>query len=331
MAIAIHPQLEQALRFAYDGNATDLFLIAGEPLAYRLNNQIQRADGKPLDAAKIEAVVDAAIGRDAAIAQLSAAGKAQTSLALEGGIHGQMTVTRVGGVFSVVIRLLRGAIYEPAQIALPQAVLDATKAERGLIVFTGPIGSGKTTSLLSTLDHINATQSRVINTVEDPIAIAGMTPKRSLIVQRELGTDVPDFRTGISVSIAQDADVLFVGELRSPDDVAAVVHVAQVRCLVLTQMHQPTAVRAIQRMIEVQPADTALAFRRQLAETLRCVVAQTLVPRAGGKGKVAAYGVLVPTDAQRQAILDGTDIPDSPVTIDTHMRQLVADGIIAPT
>src|SRR5213076_587910 len=132
------------------------------------------------------------------------------------------------GQLTMVVRLITIATQSLEAIQLPAAVVRAIDAPGGgLAIFTGRVGSGKTTTMLSVLDHINATADKHLCTVEDPIEIR-LTPKRSLVTQREVGTDVPDFVSGIAASLRQDADVLLVGELRSPDAVQACVTAASV-------------------------------------------------------------------------------------------------------
>jgi twitching motility protein PilT len=337
MAISQLPDLDRALQSAHELGASDVYLIPGEPVSFRVGGFVQRSDGEVVTADKTRELAVAAIGAEQLDRQVSETGRAHTAVSLPGLLSGQMYVSRAGGQYTIVIGVLLGQLPDAAAIKIPQAVLKlATESDRGLILFTGPTGSGKTTSAMATLDHINATQRRVVGTVEDPIATAAMVPKCSLLVQREVGIDVPDMVSGIVTSIWQDTDVLFVGEMRNAQEVAAVVSAAHVRCLVITQMHQSTALGAIRRLAEIPPPEGSPAFRRQLAEVLRCVVAQVLVPRQDGAGRVAIYGVLIPDDDNRRAIIEGRELVESTASllaggqsIEDHARQLAADGTIA--
>lgn len=311
MAITQTPLLERMLELAHQRHASDLFLIPGEPPAIRVHAIIERMDHLPVvEERDIRALAENAIGKDRLHEQLTAVGRVNTSVALPPDLAGQLYVASSATRLTVTVRIFPGLIPSAEAIKLPEEVLEELKAERGLIVFTGPIGCGKTTSLLASLDHINATQQRVINTVEDPIASGPLSAKQSLLVQREVGTDLPDLATGITTCLTQDADVIYVGELRCAADVETAIVAADVRSLVLTQLHQPTPATAIRKLLQAAPKERRIAFAEQLAVVLRCIVAQVLLPRRDGRGRVAAYGVMLVDDVARHAIRHLLTPPD---------------------
>lgn len=312
MAIQQTAELERALQAAADRKASDLFLLPDEPISFRVKDRIVRSDGDALSEADVRAIVAAAVGQER-LAALGESGTIVTSCALPGVIDGQMTVASSRGQLTAVVRLITVRTLPIELIRVPPAVLQAIEqgGGGGLAIFTGRVGSGKTTTMLSVLDHINATAEKHICTVEDPIEVR-LTPKRSLVTQREVGLDVPDFVAGITASLRQDADVILVGELRTPYAVQACVTAASVGRTVITQLHATTPQKAIQRLYDVQPPDQLSVFRRHLSETLRVICAQVLLPGAAGEGRVPAYGVLIPDAETRAAIAMGGDVTPCP-------------------
>ena len=333
MAIQQTPELERALQAAADRKATDLFLLPDEPVSFRVKDRIVRSEGDPLSEADVRAIAAAAVGDDR-LATLSDAGVIVTSCALAGVIDGQMSIASARGQITIVVLLITVKTLPVEAIALPPAVLRALEAPGGLAIFTGRIGSGKTTTMLSVLDHINATSEKHICTVEDPIEIR-LTPKRSLVTQREVGLDVPDFVTGIATSLRQDANVIMVGELRSHDVVQACVTAAAVGRMIITQLHATTPEKALQRLYDVQPADQLEAFRRRLSESLRVICAQVLLPHAAQDVRVPAYGVLIRDAEMRAAIAAGRDValrqcplPEGSLDISDDIERLRREGIV---
>ena len=334
MAVQQTPELERALQSAADRRATDLFLLPDEPVSFRVKGRIVRSDGDALSESDVRSIAAAAVGEER-LTTLGESGAAVTSCSLQGVIDGHMTVASSRGQITVVIRLITVKTLPVEVIKVPPAVLRAIESPSGgLAIFTGRIGSGKTTTMLSVLDHINLTSEKHICTVEDPIEIR-LTPKRSLVTQREVGLDVPDFVSGIAASLRQDADVVLVGELRSHEAVQACLTTASVGRLVITQLHATTPEKAIRRLYDVTAADQLPAFRRQLSESLRVVCAQVLLPHATQDMRVAAYGVLIPDAEMRAAIATGGDVtlrqrplPEGSLDISDDIERLRREGVV---
>ena len=245
-----------------------------------------------------------------------------TSCALPGVVDGRLCVTRSQGSYSIVIRILpRGDLSNLAErIGAPRGLIDAASASSGLVVVTGPARSGKTTTQYALLNEINSHRACHIATVEYVVAMH--IPARTAIVQqREIGIDVPDCIGGIQASLAQGADVLMVGEIRTAQELEACIRVGDLGRLVVTQLHVPTPEGAVARMIE-HVDDTT---RHQLARSLRAVAAQRLIPAAGGDGHVAAFGLLIPDDAMRQAIVDGEPVLEREAPLPEGCRTLRDD------
>ncbi|HZZ44753.1 MAG TPA: ATPase, T2SS/T4P/T4SS family [Tepidisphaeraceae bacterium] len=305
MALKQHPEMDRMLQVAADRGARDIFLLPDEPLSLRINEEIERTDSPVLSGEVIEQIATAAIGAEK-VAKIPMMGHASTNCGLPGVMAGQMTVTSAGGKLAMTIRVIPSKIPSIKDISLPASVLEAAAKKSGVILFSGHVGSGKTTTAYSIISHLNTTQAKLICTIEEPIAYA-LTAHRPLILQREVGTDVPDFHTGIAASVRQDADVIFVGELRSADDAFACLTAAGLSRLVMTQTHARTALRALHRLIEIQPPERRETFRRHLADTLLASVAQTLLPKADWlkAGWAPAYDVLIPDAEFRTALAEG--------------------------
>jgi twitching motility protein PilT len=335
MAIEQTPELERILQEAADRMASDVFLIPDEPVAFRVQGRIERSDCDPLTAPRITVIAAAAVGQEELRRVPLETGGALTSCGLPGVADGRMTIATTMGESTIVIRMLPGTVMDVKAAGVPGVLLKATEAMNGLIVVGGPTGSGKTTVALSLLDYINATRPVHIITVEDPV-LARLTPKQALVQHREVGTDIPDTVSGIRWALKQDPDVLYVSELKSIGELEAVVTMADAGHLVLTVMHGFSPEDIVQRILDVHPPETREAFHKRLASVLRAVSVQRLLRKAGGKGRVAAYGVLIPDDDTRQAIVAGTDLkqrsaplPEGCHTLADDIRRLREEGTVS--
>ena len=326
--------LERYLHDAAQRHADELFLIPGEPVSYRVRGSIERDEGDVLTAEEVESIAAAAVG-DEGLAKIGTqTGELTAPYHIPGVLNAQVCVAKACGVYTVAARVLPTALFDVDAIGLPQAVIDACDARNGLVIVGGPVGSGKTTTAYVIVDDINRRKPVHICTVEDPVAVR-LTPKKALIQQRSVGVDAPSCIAAIRAAMRQNFDVLFVAEMRTPEEVQACVTAAETFALVITQVHARSPQAAIQRLIDVQPDATRDAFRRALADALRVVLVQCLPRKADGKGRVAAYGVLIPDDDVRSAIVEGRDpfdratpLPEGCQTLAQHFQQLVRDGIV---
>jgi twitching motility protein PilT len=335
MAIQLTSELERALQSAADRKASDLFLLPNEPVAFRVKDQIERSDGAALSPADVRAIAAAAVGEQRLARLVSDGGRIVTSCGLAGVIDGHLCVASSRGEITIVIGLIPAVFVPIDKARIPHAVIRELDKSHGLFVFSGRVGSGKTTTMLSITEHLNRETAKHICTVEDPISVI-MTPKKSLVTQREVGVDVPDTVAGIAAAVTQDADLIVVGELKCPEDVQACMTATNVGKMVFTQMHATTPALVIQRLFDVQPAEHLPAFRRQLAQVLRGITAQILLPHAAGEGRrVPAYGVLIPDPEMRRAIADGRDaydrknpLPEGCRDITEDIEQLRREGLV---
>ncbi|MEF2277972.1 PilT/PilU family type 4a pilus ATPase [Deinococcus sp. YIM 134068] len=213
-------------------------------------------------------------------------------------------IFRQRGAVGVVMRIVSDTVPGFETLGLPVDVMrDFASAPRGLILVTGPTGSGKTTTLASLVDHINRTYPYNIITLEDPIEILHRN-RRSLVVQREIGTDTRDFRTALKYALRQDPDVIMIGEMRDKETVEAALTAAQTGHLVLSTLHTQDAVRSVNRIIDLFPPYERNQIRLLLAESLVGIVSQRLLKRADGLGRVLGTEVLIATPLVRESIKD---------------------------
>lgn len=201
----------------------------------------------------------------------------------------------------LALRKLSSTIPSAESLGLPAALVAASRMTHGLVLVTGPTGSGKSTTLASLLARINQTRKQHILTLEDPIEY--MHPSaQSIVHQREIGRDVPSFSQGLRAALREDPDIILLGEMRDLESIALALTAAETGHLVLATLHTQGAASTIHRLVDVFPAAQQAQIRAQLAQTLALVVTQELLPRADGSGRIAAFEVLVANAAVRNLI-----------------------------
>jgi twitching motility protein PilT len=208
------------------------------------------------------------------------------------------------GAVSAAFRMTPSTIESLETLGMPPAVKAMAGLPRGIVLVTGPTGSGKTTTLAAVLDEINLTRDDHILTIEDPIEVLHQH-KRCIVNQRELGADAPSFAEALRAALRQDPDVILVGEMRDLETISTALTAAETGHLVLATLHTQDAPQTIDRVIDVFPPHQQQQIRVMLAAALQGVVSQQLLPTADGRGRVAAVEVLLPTPAVRNLIREG--------------------------
>ncbi|MBI3897297.1 MAG: PilT/PilU family type 4a pilus ATPase [Gammaproteobacteria bacterium] len=213
------------------------------------------------------------------------------------------------GSVGMVLRVINTNVPTAADLGLPEIVSTFTRLERGLVLVTGSTGSGKSTSLAAMINEINATRSDHIITIEDPIEFL-FTEKKSIITQREVGVDTNTFADAMRAVLREDPDVILLGEMRDPETIETAMMAAETGHLVFSTVHSPGAAETISRIISTFAAESQPGMRAKLAQNLRGVVSQRLVPRKNGHGRIVACEVLTVSALTRELILDPLKIKD---------------------
>ena len=298
---------------------SDLHFTAGLPPVVRLHGSIRKLSGYP-DCT--EPIIVNIINQITSIkhkSQISKGLDTDFSYVSTAGFRHRVNVYRQRGYHAVAIRLLRNDIPTLADLSLPATLGEFAMAPRGLVLVTGPTGSGKSTTLAAMIDHINRSKNCHIITVEDPIEYLH-THKQSMVNQREIGQDVDSFAGSLRAALREDPDVILVGHL------------------VFSTLHTTGAAETIDRIIDVYPPHSQGQIRSQLANSVVGIISQTLVPTADGKGRCAALEILAATDAIRSMIREGkifqiptaiaTGKKNGMFTLDQDLARLVNMGKI---
>ncbi len=253
------------------------------------------------------------------------------------GYRHRVNVYHQKGNTAISIRLLRNDIPSLADLDLPPILGEFAMRPRGLILVTGPTGSGKSTTLAAMIDYVNINRSAHIITVEDPIEYVH-EHKRCMVNQREIGDDVESFAMSLRAALREDPDVILVGEMRDFETINAAVTAAETGHLVMSTLHTTCAADTINRIIDVFPAHQQNQIRSQLATVLVGIIAQTLIPKADGTGRIAALEILNATDAVKAMVRDNkvhliqtaiqTGKKEGMVCLDQELARLVKDGVI---
>jgi twitching motility protein PilT len=229
------------------------------------------------------------------------------------------------GSIGMVLRVINSNIPTPEELYLPDIVTGFTKLERGLVLLTGATGSGKSTTLASLINAVNNLRSEHIITIEDPIEFL-FSEKRSIITQREIGIDTNTFAEAMRAALREDPDVILLGEMRDPETIETAMTAAETGHLVFSTVHSPAAAETITRIVTSFPPEAQVSVRAKLAQNLRGVVSQRLLPRKGGQGRIVACEVLTISALAREYILDPLKIKELG---DLIRKGTVAEGMIS--
>jgi twitching motility protein PilT len=317
--------------------ASDLHVTCGEPICMRVDGEITRVGDRPVDAAMMARLLMPIFpGRN----QREFAKIHDTDFAYE--IKGvgrfRVNVFRDKNGVGTVMRHIPSKILTAEQLGLAPAILKFCSLTKGLVVVTGPTGSGKSTTLAAMLDHINKTRHDHILTIEDPIEFVH-PQQRCLVNQREVHKHTTGFARALKAALREDPDIVLIGEMRDLETIAIAIETAETGHLVFGTLHTTTAVSTIDRIVDQFPTDRQEQIRMMLSSSLRGVVAQTLLKKKGG-GRVAAHEILVTNDAVSAMVREGKNhmIPnhmqsqkaDGNVLLNESLIRLVKEGIVEP-
>ena len=294
-------ELDSLLAQMTERKASDLHLAVGVPPVFREAGNLVAAKSPNLTPEDLDALLQPSLPED----RLAAAhqGSDFSATLRHGGQAFRCHVFRERGRLAAAIRVIMDRLPTLDELHLPPVFERLTQAKRGLILVVGPTGSGKTTTLVSMLDHINRTRAERIHTVEGPMHYV-LSSKLSLVTQRVIGEDVESYERGLEAVMDADPDVVLIGELRTPETARLALEMAETGHLVFSQMTAETVADALARLLGLlgEPRDSA---QRLLARTVQGIIAQRLLPRAAPTGRVAANEILLATPRVRQMIADG--------------------------
>jgi twitching motility protein PilT len=292
------PLIDKLLTTVIQGSASDLHIAVGQPPVIRQYGRLRRLETKTLDSDDTTALMKA-ITPDRCQQELQEKGGADFAIAF-GGNRFRCAIFKQKGVISMVLRLIPSKFLTFEQIGMPDAIPQLITRPRGLLLVTGPTGSGKTTSLASMINWLNDNYDRHIVTVEDPIEYYH-THKKSTVNQREIGVDVPSFPEALRRVLRMDPDIILVGEMRDLETIHAAIEAAETGHVVFATLHTSGAASTINRIIDVFPKEQQDQIRTQLSTALIGVLSQGLLPRKPS-GMVAAYEMMVITPAIQNLI-----------------------------
>jgi len=331
--------IDDLFKIMVEQNASDLHLTSGAPPYLRLHGKMMPLNYKELTSQEVQGLLfeiltekqkKSFIEKWELDCAYTVAGLARFRCNIF------MQRKGLAGVFRIIPEKIKSA----QELNLPQGILDLIDCDRGLILVTGPTGSGKSTTLAAMIHEINMNSESHIITVEDPIEFVHQNIK-SVINQREVGSHTKSFSNALKAALREDPDILLVGELRDLETISLALTAAETGHIVFGTLHTNNAAKTIDRIIDVFPSGQQAQIRTMLSESLRGVVAQTLFPRADGQGRVAAYEILKSTKAVANLIREGkihqipsaiqTGSSSGMVSFEKYIDDLVKKGKVAPS
>lgn len=292
--------INELLMSAYERGASDIHIVCGTPPKVRLNGELLQTSYNFLTASDCANLLNPLLNDDQK-KLFEENGDIDFAYEINGICRFRVNMFKQQGTMGAIFRALSMDIPLPNSLGVPQAVQELASRKRGLVLVTGPTGSGKSTTLASLIRIINETRRENIITLEDPIEYLH-SHKLSTIVQREMGLDAKSFASGIRAALREDPDVILIGEMRDPETISTAITAAETGHLVFSTLHTIGAAPTIDRIIDAFPGDVQNQIRVQLATVLEGVVSQQLIPTKDGNGRVASFEVMISTPEVRELI-----------------------------
>ena len=330
-------EMNDLLELMVDQEASDLHIQVHQPPTLRLSGSMVPVDGPPLRPSDTKTLMEA-ITSDALQEQLKTQGGADFGFAFMDRARFRVSVLKAKGNYGMVLRTIPNDMFSLRKIGLPDHIKELLKRPRGLILVTGPTGSGKSTTLASMVNWINENLDGHIITIEDPIEYFH-EHKNCIVTQREVGNDTPSFSDALRGALRQDPDVILVGEMRNLETIESAVSAAETGHLVFGTLHTTGAARTVDRIVDAFPDSTKDQIRTQLASSIVAVISQVLLKKKGG-GRIAAFEIMVSTTSIAALIRENktyriaseiqTGSQYGMIGLDAHLASLVNRGIIEP-
>jgi len=328
--------LNELLTYSVDSGASDLHLSVGSVPMVRINGTMKPLNVDVLEQTDMEKMLPQVMNKDQ-LSMFKEKKEIDFSAKLEGKGRFRVNLFNQINGLAGVFRTIPDTIKSCEELGIPPFMQDLAMMDRGLILLTGPTGSGKSTTLAAMVDHINREKACHIITIEDPVEYYHHT-NESLINQRELGASTHSFANALRAALREDPDVILVGEMRDLETISLALTAAETGHLVLSTLHTSSAIKAIDRIIDIYPTGQKDQIRSMLSESLEAVIAQKLLPTKDGKGRVPACEVMISTTAIRNLIREDRIYQIASViqsggvegmqTLDQDLQRLVTQGKI---
>ena len=312
--------IQEILQKSIDMDAADIFLVAGIPVTYKCNgHQIRTGDMLLPDSIRVlvDEIYDVSRRERT---NLEKGADDDFSFAISNMGRFRVNVFRQRGSLAAVIRVIRFGLPDPAQLGIPESVLEFADTKKGLVLITGAAGTGKSTTLACILDRINRTRDGHIITMEDPIEYIHRHDK-SIVTQREISIDTPGYLESLRSALRESPDVILLGEMRDYDTISAAITAAETGVLLFSTLHTSSVSNTINRILDVYPSNQQQQVKIQLAQILKGVVCQQLVPTVGG-GQTAVFEIMKTTMAIRNMIRE-----DKLHQLESTMQASPAEGM----
>lgn len=296
-------RIDEILVRAVEAKASDVHLTVGLPPVFRINGKLKRIDMEKLSSKDTLFLADELMDKKHLLV-FQEKGEVDFSHTILGVSNFRINVFKQNGVVAASIRLIPKLIPTLEELNLPPILASFAKLPRGLVLVTGPTGSGKSTTLAAMINYINQNKKEHIITLEDPIEYR-YEHLNCIVNQREVNSDTLSFSNGLRAALREDPDVILVGEMRDAETIGIAITAAETGHLVLATLHTADAAQTVNRIIDVFPENQQQQIRVQLAGTLQGIVAQQLLPTVGGNARVAVFEILVATPALRNIIREG--------------------------
>lgn len=331
--------MEQIIKAAVERGASDLHIKAGDVFRARINGRLIPLTKQALTPEQTRSIALQLLPNDEARAKLDTVQDYDCSWGAPGIGRFRVSILRQRSSFMIVMRVIPFDVPSFEKLAVPPVLTRIAEAERGMVLVTGVTGSGKSTTMAALINHINQHQNKHVLTLENPIEFLHRDLQSS-ITQREIGVDTENFGAGLRAALRQDPDVILIGEMRDAETIETAMKAAETGHLLVSTLHTPDAQSTVMRIIAMFPAEEQEIVRVRLAESLHAVISQRLLPRADGKGRVAALEVMLVTETLRELMLDPDRIASirdfiaegkeqyGMQTFDQHLEELVRAGTV---